>query len=177
MRQGGKRGDLLKGIYDAPAITKEGPSVSEDPLLPFVEALARAADQRKGRQISAFHVAPLTDVASFVVAACGRSRPQCDAVAAAVVDDARSSSITPNHGEGGPMAAGRASTLGMTVNVMTPASEFYNIDEIWKNAEQVDLSEVVSPEGPDDLLDDEDLFDEDDDLEDFWDAPNAPDAW
>jgi len=64
------------------------------------------------------------------------------------------------------------------VNVMTPASrEFYNIDEIWKNAEQVDLSDVVSPEGPDDLLDDEDLFDEEDDLEDFWDAPNAPDAW
>ena len=55
--------------------------------------------------------------------------------------------------------------------------EFYNIDEIWKNAERVDLSEVVSPEGPDDLLDDEDLFDEEDDLEDFWDAPNAPDAW
>ena len=24
---------------------------------------------------------------------------------------------------------------------------------------------------------DEDLFDEEDDLEDFWDAPNAPDAW
>ena len=46
-----------------------------------------------------------------------------------------------------------------------------------KNAERVDLSEVVSPEGPDDLLDDEDLFDEEDDLEDFWDAPNAPDAW
>ena len=45
VRQGGKRGDLLKGIYDAPAITKEGPSVSEDPLLPFVEALARAADR------------------------------------------------------------------------------------------------------------------------------------
>ena len=43
------------------------------------------------------------------------------------------------------------------MNVMTPSSrEFYNIDEIWKNAERVDLSEVVSPEGPDDLLDDED---------------------
>ena len=77
VRQGGKRGDLLKGIYDAPAITKEGPSVTEDPLLPFVEALAKAADQRKGRSIAAFHVAPLTDVASFVIAACGRSRPQC----------------------------------------------------------------------------------------------------
>ena len=51
------------------------------------------------------------------------------------------------------------------------------LDEIWKNAERVDLSDVVSPEGPDDLLDDEDLFDEEDDLEDFWDAPNAPDAW
>ena len=78
VRQGGKRGDLLKGIYDAPAVTKEGPSITEDPLLPFVEALARAADQRKGRAIAAFHVAPLTDVASFVIAACGRSRPQCD---------------------------------------------------------------------------------------------------
>ena len=28
VRQGGKRGDLLKGIYDAPAVTKEGPSIT-----------------------------------------------------------------------------------------------------------------------------------------------------
>ena len=180
VRQGGKRGDLLKGIYDAPAITKEGPSVSEDPLLPFVEALARAADQRKGRSIAAFHVAPLTDVASFVIAACGRSRPQCDAVAAAVVDDAKELfDRVPNHVEGGADGGWTCIDFGdVIVNVMTPASrEFYNIDEIWKNAEQVDLSDVVSPEGPDDLLDDEDLFDDEDDLEDFWDAPNAPDAW
>ena len=32
--------------------------MTEDPLLPFVEALARAADQRKGRSIAAFRVAP-----------------------------------------------------------------------------------------------------------------------
>ncbi len=171
---------MTGGIYDAPAITKEGPSVTEDPLLPFVEALARAADQRKGRSIAAFHVAPLTDVASFVIAACGRSRPQCDAVAAAVVDDAKELfDRVPNHVEGGADGGWTCIDFGdVIVNVMTPSSrEFYSIDEIWKNAERVDLSEVVSPEGPDDLLDDEDLFDEDDDLEDFWDAPNAPDAW
>ena len=170
----------MKGIYAAPAVTKEGPSVTEDPLLPFVEALAKAADQRKGRSIAAFHVAPLTDVASFVIAACGRSRPQCDAVAAAVVDDAKELfDRTPNHVEGGADGGWTCIDFGdVIVNVMTPSSrEFYNIDEIWKNAERVDLSEVVSPEGPDDLLDDEDLFDEEDDLEDFWDAPNAPDAW
>ena len=86
---------------------------------------------------------------------------------------------TPNHVEGGADGGWTCIDFGdVIVNVMTPSSrEFYNIDEIWKNAEQVDLSDVVSPEGPDDLLDDEDLFDEEDDLEDFWDAPNAPDAW
>ena len=102
------------------------------------------------------------------------------AVAAAVVDDAKELfDRTPNHVEGGADGGWTCIDFGdVIVNVMTPSSrEFFNIDEIWKNAEQVDLSEVVSPEGPDDLLDDEDLFDEEDDLEDFWDAPNAPDAW
>ena len=77
------------------------------------------------------------------------------------VDDAKELfDRTPNHVEGGADGGWTCIDFGdVIVNVMTPSSrEFYNIDEIWKNAERVDLSEVVSPEGPDDLLDDEDLF-------------------
>jgi ribosome-associated protein len=182
VRQGKNRGDLIKGIFDAPTTTRDGPAAAaDDPLLPFVEALAGAADKRKGRAIAAFHTAPLTDVASFVIVACGRSRPQCNAVAAAVVDDAKELfDREPKHVEGGADGGWTCIDFGdVIVNVMMPTSrEFYNIDEIWKNAEQVDLSGIVSPEGPDDMLDDEDLFDDDfDDEADFWDAPNAPDAW
>ena len=176
-RQGRRRGDLIQGIYDAPALIDDSSAVQDDPLLPFVEALAHAADMRKGRNIVAFHTAPLTDVASFVIAACGRSRPQCNAVAAAVVDDAKELfSRVPNHVEGGADGGWTCIDFGdVIVNVMTPqAREFYNIDEIWRVAETVDLSDIVSPEGPD-SLDDEDLL-EDDEV-DFWDAPNALDAW
>ena len=101
-RQGRKRGDLLRDIIDAPRAVEDVPKAKEDPLIPFVECLAKAADGRKATRTCAFHTAPLTDVASFVVAACGRSRPQNDAIAAAVVQDARENfGREPKHVEGG----------------------------------------------------------------------------
>ena len=86
--------------------------------------------------------------------------PQCDAVAAAVVDDAKELfDRTPirRGGDGGWTCIDFGDVI---VNVMTPRPEFYNIDEIWKNAEQVDLSgclrrTVAGRRGHDDDEDDD----------------------
>mmetsp|Transcript_12825 Transcript_12825/g.39577 ORF Transcript_12825/g.39577 Transcript_12825/m.39577 type:complete len:234 (+) Transcript_12825:31-732(+) len=179
-RQGRKRGDLLRDIIDAPRAVEDVPKAKEDPLIPFVECLAKAADGRKATRTCAFHTAPLTDVASFVVAACGRSRPQNDAIAAAVVQDAREKfGREPKHVEGGADGGWTCIDFGdVIVNVMTPdAREFYDIDGIWARAEMVDLSDVVRPEDEIGALDDEDLFADDyADEAAFWDAPDD-DTW
>ena len=45
-RQGRKRGDLLRDIIDAPRAVEDVPKAKEDPLISFVECLAKAADGR-----------------------------------------------------------------------------------------------------------------------------------
>ena len=180
VRQGKKRSELMRGLIDAPIVpTSEAGTVSEDdPLLPFVKCVAAAADGRKASRTVAFHTAPLTDIANFVVVADGRSRPQNDAIAAAISDDARDLfGREPSHVEGGADGGWTCLDFGdVIVNVMTPASrEFYDIDALWAKAEQVDLSDVVSPSFAGEGFVEDDLFAwrDDEDEDDFWDAPNA----
>ena len=179
VRQGKKRSELMRGLIDPPAVaTLESRGVSEDdPLLPFVKCIAKAADDRKATRTVAFHVAPLTDIASFVVVTNGRSRPQNDAIAAAVADDAKDDfGREPAHVEGGADGGWTCIDYGdVIVNVMTPVSrEFYDIDALWAKADQVDLSDVIVAASDDDALSDDDLFAyDDDDEDDFWDIPNA----
>ena len=180
VRQGKKRSELMRGLIDAPIVaTAEAGTVSEDdPLLPFVKCVAAAADGRKASRTVAFHTAPLTDIANFVVVADGRSRPQNDAIAAAISDDARDLfGREPSHVEGGADGGWTCLDFGdVIVNVMTPASrEFYDIDALWAKAEQVDLSDVVSPSFAGEGFVEDDLFAwrDDEDEDDFWDAPNA----
>ena len=56
----------------------------EDPLLPTVEAMVRAADKRKAVSISVFRVFKLTEVTQFMVLIEGNSKPQNQAICIAV---------------------------------------------------------------------------------------------
>lgn len=59
-------------------------SLYEDPLMPMVETIVKAADSRKATEISAFRVFHLTEVTSFMVLVVGNSKPQNQAIANAV---------------------------------------------------------------------------------------------
>ena len=173
-RQGKKRADLMRGLIDPPAPTTTAAAAlaADDPLLPFIKGLAAAADGKKAADTKAFHVAPLTELCSFVVVANGRSKPQTDAIAAAVADAARDDfEREPSHVEGGSAGGWTCLDFGdVIVNVMSPAArEFYDIDALWAKATAVDLSDVLTPETG--FLDDDDLvsdYDLDAALE--WDA-------
>lgn len=176
LRQGKKRSELLRGLIDAPA-PAAGPAAdtAEDhPLRPFVEALAGAADAKKASDVRAYHVASVTSLCSFVVVANGRSRPQTDAIAAAVAADAREAfGREPDHVEGGADGGWTCLDYGdVIVNVMSPASrDFYDIDALWAKAPRVDLGGVLSPETG--HLDDDDLLAPYGD--DLWEVPAAED--
>ena len=69
--------------------TKEAPRspLAEDPLMPQIETIVRAADSRKATSISVFRVHHLTEQTTFMVLIEGNSKPQNQAIANAVVDD------------------------------------------------------------------------------------------
>ena len=157
--QGKRRGALIQGILEEKRVV-HGMDPSADPLLGMVECIVKAADMRKASDTAAFYVKPATDIASFVVVTNGRSRPQNDAIAAAVVDDVEEFfQRTPQHVEGGADGGWTLIDFGdVIVNVMTPLSrEYYDIDAIWRpKVPTLDLAHLITPNS--DLVDDADLL-------------------
>ena len=75
------------GAGDNSAALSAPPPLSRDPLLPLVRAAARAADQRKAADVVALRVSALTVVTEFMLVCVGTSRPQNNAIAAAIADE------------------------------------------------------------------------------------------
>jgi ribosomal silencing factor RsfS len=61
-------------------------ALMDDPLIPMVSAIVNAADQRKASSISAFRVASISEITTFMIVVEGNSRPQNQAIALAVED-------------------------------------------------------------------------------------------
>lgn len=122
--------------------------IREDPLVPMVEAIVRAADKRKATSINAFRICHLTEVTTFMVVIEGNSRPQNQAIALAVEED-----LLMDHQES-PNKEGDAASgwilldyASVIVHIMTPQMRnFYKLEKRWKDSEQLDLSEVLLPE-------------------------------
>ena len=103
---------------------------SRDPLLPLVRAAARAADMRKAADVVALRVSALTVVTEFMIVCVGTSRPQNNAIAAAIADE-----LETDHGrspkregsaDGGWIVLDYGDVL---VHVMSPrAREFYDLE-------------------------------------------------
>ena len=131
-------------------ITKSGDDpVDEAASLPIVHAIARSMDSRKARGIRALRVSHLTYTTEFLIIAVGTSRPQNVAIAEAVRTE-----LEDQHGrtcgyEGNADSGWILLDYGnFIVHVMTPASrEFYDLESMYEDADVVDLSAVVSPEG------------------------------
>lgn len=157
--------DVLDGI-DAPpsfphsvdpADLPPGP-ISADPLAPLIRTIVRAADLRKASDIVALRVTQCTSLCDFVVIASGTSRPQNQAIAAAVADDVA-------EGYDGKRCLGRGVPEGtadsgwilldygeVMVHVMTPKSRlFYDMEGVWKErgGEYMDISDVLLDEAQD----------------------------
>lgn len=125
----------------------------EDELAGLVKCIVRAADGRKAENIVALRVSQVSTVTSFVVVLSGNSRPQNQAIAAAVKNDVETeydmrpgaTGVPEGNADSGWVVLDYGSVL---VNVMTPKSRlFYNIEGQWneKGAEPMDISDVIIP--------------------------------
>ena len=118
------------GSGDNSAALSAPPPLARDPLLPLVRAAARAADMRKAADVVALRVSALTVVTEFMIVCVGTSRPQNNAIAAAIADE-----LETDHGrspkregsaDGGWIVLDYGDVL---VHVMSPrAREFYDLE-------------------------------------------------
>lgn len=133
---------------DAP----NGPPEQDD-LANLVRCIVKAGDARKAENIVALRVSEVSTLTSFVVILCGNSRPQNQAITAAIKNDVEeqhgmlpgSTGVPEGNADSGWMVLDYGSIM---VHIMTPKSRlFYNIEGQWKDkgGEYMDLSDVVLP--------------------------------
>jgi ribosome-associated protein len=98
-------------------------NVSDDPLVSELHTIAKAGDKRKAEQITALRVSHLTVTTEFFVTMVGNSRPQNQAIAAAIQED-----MEEFHGRTGRLEGTADSGWilldfgDIIINVMTPRS-------------------------------------------------------
>lgn len=131
----------------------------QDELADLVRTIVRAADGRKADNIVALRVSKVSTVTSFVVIVTGNSRPQNQAIAAAVKDDVqdRYNLLPGSTGipEGSPDSGWTVLDYGsVMVHVMTPKSRlFYNVEGLWKEKKGVEYMNLVDVIIPNSVVD------------------------
>jgi ribosome-associated protein len=124
-----------------------------DELADFVRCVVRAADGRKADNIVAIRVSAVSTLTSFVVILSGNSRPQNQAIAAAIKVDVEeqfqqlpgSTGVPEGDAQSGWMVLDYGSVM---VHVMTPKSRlYYNVEGQWKDkgVEHMDVSDILIP--------------------------------
>jgi ribosome-associated protein len=132
---------------------REGSAHLDPEDLEFVTTIVQAADGRKADDIVVLHVGNVSTLTSFLVLLSGNSRPQNQAIAAAIVKDVQERyALTPG-GSGVPEGSAESGWMlldygNVMVHVMTPKSRlYYNVEGQWKEKGgiPVDMDHVLVP--------------------------------
>jgi ribosome-associated protein len=130
---------------------------SEDDLAPLVRTIVKASDMRKASDIVAMRISKVSSLSSFVVIVSGNSRPQNQAIAAAIKDEVKEAFGDEYTLLGNGVPEGNADSGwilmdygDVMVHVMTPKSRlFYDIEGKWKKGgEYMNLDDVLLPNSP-----------------------------
>lgn len=148
----------------------------ESEIEAMVRCIAKAADGRKAENIVALKVRPITTLTSYLVILSGNSRPQNQAITAAVKKDMEEQFGVRPGGTGVPEGSAESGWMlldygSVMVHVMTPKSRlFYNVEGQWrsKGGVEMDLSDVLIPNRPEDVVQDGKNFDVPEEEDPFW---------
>lgn len=112
----------------------------------LAEAIIKVLDARKGRNIKLLHVTEKTILADYFIICGGNSTTQVKGLSDEVEYKLGLEGITPDHVEGHDSAAWvLLDYSSVIVNVFTPdAREFYNLEKLWAEATEVDISDLLT---------------------------------
>ena len=119
----------LESMENGPAsVVGDMPDLTYD--LDLVRAIAKAGDGRKAEDIVGLQVAQITTLTSFMVFLSGNSRPQNQAIVAAIVEDVEEKFGIVRNPQGTADSGWVVLDYGsVMVHVMTPRSRlFYNVE-------------------------------------------------
>ena len=176
-----KRDKMLAAMFEdteflRPKVSSAVP-LAEDPLVPMIEDIIRAADKRKAKNMKAIRIEHLTEVTTFMVIVEGNSRPQNQAIANAIEEE-----VLLNHQEQ-PTKEGDAASgwvlldyASVIVHIMTPQMRnFYKLEKRWKDAEEMNITPLLLPDvatgGSYDSSEDNEFFEnvaEEEEEDPFW---------
>lgn len=110
--------------------------------------LARALDSKKGKDIRVLETDGLTTLADYFVLSTGASVPQLKAMADEAERQMKEAEIAPHHIEGHRGGTWILQDYGdVVLHLFSPeARSFYDLDRLWQDAREVDLTGVLSPE-------------------------------
>ena len=137
----------------ADAASMDASNIDDSDTINLVRCIAKAADGRKADDIVALRVNHVSTLTTFLVILSGNSRPQNQAIAAAIVKDVEEHYGLKPGGTGVPEGSPESGWMvldygSVMVHIMTPKSRlYYNVEGQWrdKGGEAMDLSDVLIP--------------------------------
>ncbi len=111
----------------------------------LMENAVQILDKKKGMQIVALKIDALTTVADYFVLVTGTSTTHVRALADELEDGLSKLGEQPDHIEGKATGWILLDYKSVVVHVFTPdARETFNLEKLWGDAEEVDLSGLVT---------------------------------
>lgn len=112
--------------------------------------LAKALDEKKAGDIKVLHTEEVTTLAEYFVIATAMSNTQIKALSEACEKVMDEIGEQPHHVEGhrgGIWVLMDYSSVIVHI-FMDEAREFYDLERLWADAHEVDLSDVLTPDAP-----------------------------
>ena len=109
-------------------------------------AIAGALDNKKGQDIKVLETGRLTTLADYFVICSGTSNTQIKALTESVEEAMKNAGEMPDHIEGHREGTWVLSDYGcVVVHIFSPeAREFYDLERLWSDAEEIDISGIVT---------------------------------
>ena len=112
----------------------------------IMEIAVKAADEKHANDIKVLNISGISIVADYFVIMDASSQRQADAIVQSILDKAGENDIDVSHVEGNRNSEWVLIDLhDVIIHVFTAEQrEFYNLEKLWSDAPEVDISNLVT---------------------------------
>ncbi len=112
--------------------------------LEMLKIAANALNEKKAKQLTALHIADLTVLSEYFLICTATSSTQLRSFCDEVEEKLEHAGIRPHHIEGKATGWVALDYGSLIIHIFTPDQrEFYGLDKMWSDAEEIDLDEIL----------------------------------
>ena len=110
----------------------------------IIEIAVNALNEKKAKNINAIHVGELTVIAEYFIMATATSQHHIKALAEEVEEKLEEAGFTADHIEGKATGWLLLEYNGVVIHIFSAeAREYYNLDRMWADGDQLDLDSIL----------------------------------